>query len=62
MLLIDEFKDSKSTYQKEITSLIDDLKINKKIKYFDANNYEISKFMNASDVVVVPSLSSPKWV
>lgn len=62
VLLIDEFKDSKSTYQKEITSLIDDLKINKKIKYFDANHYEISKFMNASDVVVVPSLSSPKWV
>lgn len=62
VLLIDEFKDAKTTYQKEITLLIHELKIDKRIKYFDANHFEISKFMNASDVIIVPSLSSPKWI
>lgn len=62
VLMLDEFKDAENTYENEIQDLISQLNLSDKIQYFDANHFEVAKYMNAADVVVMPSLSSPKWV
>jgi glycosyltransferase involved in cell wall biosynthesis len=62
VLLLDEFKDAENTYEKQIRDLILQLNIQDKIQYFDANHFEVAKYMNAADVVVMPSLSTPKWI
>lgn len=61
-LMLDNFERyTKNNYHHKIVKLIDKFKLEKRIVFFDANHREISKYMNASDVVIVPSITTSKF-
>ena len=59
--LIDEFSRYRNPYQEELLKLIDDHGISDRVVFFDAPHEKVSDYMNAADIVVVPSISSKKW-
>ena len=59
--LIDHFGDYATPYTEELKSLISKLQLSERVIYFDAKHDEMPDFMNAADIVVLPSLSTPKW-
>ena len=59
--LMDEFDLYATRYSQEIKTTINNLGLNDRIIYFDANHLEIANYMNASDIVVLASVSTPKW-
>jgi glycosyltransferase involved in cell wall biosynthesis len=61
IFIMDKFSATKTNYQEEIIEKIDNLGLKNKVKFFDASHIEISDYMNAADVVIVPSISTPKW-
>jgi glycosyltransferase involved in cell wall biosynthesis len=60
-LMIDEFKEYDHPYVREIREQIERVGLQDRIVYFDANHDEVAAYMNAADVVVVPSVSNPAW-
>ncbi len=62
VFILDKFSATKTSYQEEIISLIEAYKLTDNVLYFDAPHAEIANYMNAADVVIVPSISVPKWV
>jgi glycosyltransferase involved in cell wall biosynthesis len=60
-LLMDDFEIYKSPYIEEIKKQIDELGLQDRVVYFHASHTEIARFMNAADVVVLASVSTPKW-
>jgi glycosyltransferase involved in cell wall biosynthesis len=61
-LLMDDFEVYKSPYISEIKKQIDDLGLHDRVVYFHASHIEIARYMNAADVVVLASVSTPKWI
>jgi glycosyltransferase involved in cell wall biosynthesis len=59
--LIDTFSTYKSPYEVELHSQIQELKLMDRIVYFDASHNEMPDYMNAADIVVLPSISTPKF-
>lgn len=59
--LIDHFGDYATPYTEELKKLITELGLADRVVYFDAKHDEMPQFMNAADIVVLPSLSTPKW-
>jgi glycosyltransferase involved in cell wall biosynthesis len=59
--LIDHFGDYATPYTAELKTLIETLGLSDRVVYFDAKHEEMPDFMNAADMVVLPSLSTPKW-
>ena len=59
--LMDRFEKYKDSYSKEIEDLIEKNKLQGRIIYFDAKHEEMSGYMNAADIVVVPSISTTTW-
>lgn len=59
--LIDEFGRYRNSYQEELLARIDEYGIRDRVVFFDAPHEKVSDYMNASDIVVVPSISSKKW-
>ena len=62
LLMIDEFSDYETTYTNELKILINQSKLNHKIIYVNPSHKSIADYMNASDIVVLPSISTNKWV
>ncbi|MCB9262687.1 MAG: glycosyltransferase family 4 protein [Flavobacteriales bacterium] len=62
ILLLDKFSNQITPYQEEIIQLIKSAEIEDKVRYFEADHSEVATFMNAADVVVLPSVSTKKWV
>lgn len=62
VFIIDKFEASPGSYQHQIAEQIKQLGLESRIKYFDAPHATIAKYMNAADLVVIPSVSTPKWV
>lgn len=62
VFLIDEFGRYKTNYQAEIEKRIKDSNFNDKTIFFEADHTEIASFMNASDITVLPSIPTKKWV
>lgn len=63
IFLIDEFGRYKTDYQSEIESLINNsTKLKNKTIFFEANHTEIANYMNASDITILPSIPTKKWV
>lgn len=62
VLLLDKFSATKTTYQEKIVQKIHDLGLQDRVKYFDAPHEMVAQYMNAADVVVIPSIATPKWV
>jgi glycosyltransferase involved in cell wall biosynthesis len=59
--LMDTFNTYANSYASTITSKINELKLEDRMIKFDASHTEIWKYMNASDICVVPSQTSKKW-
>ncbi len=60
-LLIDNFSDYQTDYTAQLEARIESLSITDRVVYFDAKHDEMPDYMNAADIVVLPSLSMPKW-
>ena len=61
-LLLDNFSTGPQTkYQQRITEHIHDWALKDRIVSFKADHKEIANYMNASDVVIVPSITTPNF-
>ena len=60
-LLIDRFSDYPTPYTETIRTRITALGLEDRVVYFDARHEQMPDFMNAADVVVLPSLSTARW-
>jgi glycosyltransferase involved in cell wall biosynthesis len=60
-LLLDEFSEYQHPYAKHVRHLIDTLGFKDRIVFFDARHEEMGGYMNAADIVVMPSVSSAVW-
>jgi len=60
-LLLDHFGDYETGYSALVRDTIGDLSLRDRVVYFDAGHAEMPDFMNAADIVVLPSVSTPKW-
>lgn len=59
--LVDHFSDYRTAYTRELEAQIAAAGISHRVVYFDSNHTEMPNFMNAADIVVLPSVSTPKW-
>ena len=59
--LIDKFSIYRSSYEVQLQSQIQALGLTNRVVYFDAPHSQIPDFMNAVDIVVLPSISTPKY-
>ncbi len=60
-LLLDDFDRYRSPYQAKILSLLESTGVAKRTVFFHSNHHDIADYMNAADIVVLPSVSTPKW-
>lgn len=60
-LLLDRFALYQSSFAQVIDEEIERAGIRDRVVFFDASHAEMPEFMNAADVVVLPSISTPKW-
>ncbi len=59
--ILDDFDLYKNSYSETINNLILKLDLKERIKYIKASHKEIADYMNASDIVVLASISTSKW-
>lgn len=59
--MLDKFSYESNPYHQRIQGLIDTYDLSARIIYIEADHYQVAAYMNASDVVVVPSVSTAKW-
>ena len=60
-VMLDEFKEYHHPYVRQIQEQIESVGLRDRIVYFDAKHDEMPEYMNAADIVVVPSVSNPTW-
>jgi glycosyltransferase involved in cell wall biosynthesis len=60
-LLLDRFGDYPHPYERDLESLIKTLGIEDRVVFFDAPHDRVAEYMNAADVVVVPSIANSRW-
>jgi len=58
-LLIDRFEAYRDPYTAQIGSVLEHSPIRERVLFFDATHKEMPQYMNAADIVVLPSLSTP---
>ena len=58
IFLIDSFELYADTYKKKIDSMIDSFSLKERTIFFDADHSEIAKYMNASDIIVMPTMTT----
>ncbi len=61
ILLIDHAFDPHDRYSSYIHSLISDCKLTERVRYFDANHFEIANYMRAADIMVAPSVTTKEF-
>lgn len=61
-LVLDEFDPTNSSYLDYLNRLLQETGINPRTSFIHAKHGEVAQFMNAVDVVVVPSLETPQWI
>ena len=61
MLLLDHVHDSEDDYVRYIQSLIKEFGLEDRVKYFEADHFEIANYMRAADIVVAPSITTPSF-
>jgi glycosyltransferase involved in cell wall biosynthesis len=59
--MLDKFTTYENPYHKHIDDLIISLGLKERVVRIEANHFEIAAYMNAADVVVIPSVSTPQW-
>lgn len=60
-LLMDHFGEYRSPYLRDLATLIERTGISDRVVTFDAPHDRIGDYMNAADIVVMPSLSTDRW-
>ncbi len=60
-LMMDSFQADASDYHKKIASLVEERLINDRVTYVHPSHEDIARYMNAADLIVVPSVSTPTW-
>jgi glycosyltransferase involved in cell wall biosynthesis len=60
-LMMDEFDEYASGYTRQIKRLLADANIMERVVFVRPSHYEIPQYMNAADIVVVPSIRVPEW-
>ena len=60
-LLLDEFGTYREPYEERLTRLLTERGLDDRVVRFDASHSEMPAYMNAADIVVLPSLSTPSW-
>lgn len=60
-LLIDDFSASGGTYVQELSLRIKARGIADRVVFFKSSHEDMPDYMNAADLVVLPSVSTPKW-
>ncbi len=60
-LLIDRFDLYGDQYRERLGSQITSLGLQDRVVYFDATHEEMPDYMNAADITVLPSISTPAW-
>ncbi|MCC6623948.1 MAG: glycosyltransferase family 4 protein [Deltaproteobacteria bacterium] len=60
-LLLDRFSAYRSDYERRIDDLIVDHGVADRVVRFDAKHDEMPRYMNAADLVALPSISTPSW-
>ena len=60
-LLLDKFGEYPHPYERELAQLIAELDLGDRVVFFDAPHSAVAAYMNAADVVVVPSTENPRW-
>jgi glycosyltransferase involved in cell wall biosynthesis len=60
-LMMDAFDEFASGYNAEISNLIREAGIMDRTVFISPSHFEISSYMNAADIVVVPSVTTPGW-
>jgi glycosyltransferase involved in cell wall biosynthesis len=61
-LVLDKFSDYKSDYIDFVNNYIIDNGLQDRIVFIDPTHNEMGQFINAVDVVVIPSLSTNYWI
>ncbi|MFM7858518.1 MAG: glycosyltransferase [Flammeovirgaceae bacterium] len=59
--MLDKFNQGTSSYNQYIQRLIESYDLQDRILFVEADHYEIADYMNAADVVVIPSITTTKW-
>jgi glycosyltransferase involved in cell wall biosynthesis len=60
-LLLDHFADYKHPYVAQVAETISRLGLADRVVFFDAPHERMGEFMNAADIVVMPSRSNVRW-
>lgn len=60
-LLLDHIHDSENDYVRYIQSLIKEFGLEDRVKYFEADHFEIANYMRAADIMVSPSITTPSF-
>jgi len=60
--LIDSFSEYRSPYEAQVAQLLEEYGIKDRTVFFEAHHDEIPTYINAADVVVLPSVSTPRWI
>ena len=61
VFLVDKFELYSDPYKKKIDSLIGSYGLKKRTIFFDADHTQIASYMNASDIIVVPSITTDSF-
>lgn len=59
--LIDDFERYRTPYMENILALLDSTGVKSRTVFFRSSHAEIADYMNAADIVALPSISTPKW-
>jgi glycosyltransferase involved in cell wall biosynthesis len=60
-LMMDSFDDYASDYSEEIKKMLITAGIKDRVVFINPDHFEIASFINAADIVVVPSVSTVNW-
>lgn len=62
VFVIDEFSVYKNEYNTTIHKLLEETGVLSRVVFVNPTHREIAGYMNAVDLVVIPSISTPKWI
>lgn len=62
VLIIDEFSVYKNEYNHNFHRILEETGILDRVIFINPSHLEIARYMNAVDLVVIPSISTPKWI
>lgn len=60
-MLLDQFGEYPHPYERELQRLIADLDLQDRVVFFDAPHDRVADYMQAADVVVMPSIANDRW-